>query len=432
MTMSQVCIRKLKLNLNVSRYYAPVLIGMGGFADGFALLIASGALLTLVPYFHLTSSYTGLIVSAPFIGSIIGALAFGRLADITGRRVIFLNVLLFFVLGSLLSAIATVPSILLLSRFLVGIGIGGDIPVGGSLLAEISNRENRGRLVALQSLLWGVGGGAAAIVALLFLPLGAESWRYILGMGAVPPIVVLLLRRGLPESKIWSASKKDDLKAQPIDKQRFATKLSFVAIAFFIWTFILAIFASYTPSFLVHAEGLSKAWALLISGLQWMGFVGGTALTFKYVDRIGRRVMIISSSIIVGVFLMVGYLLARSSIALFVSDISIIWVLGGVGYTISSIYSNELFPTLFRSTSSGIGFASGRLGGYLSTLIFPTLLISFGISPLFLMLAPLPMAVGLAGVSMAPRSERKNLDELESEVIAAHSGSPRKIRLMHS
>ncbi|MDG7052016.1 MAG: MFS transporter [Nitrososphaerota archaeon] len=415
----------MKLNLNISRYYAPVLIGMGGFADGFALLIASGALLTLVPYFHLTSSYTGLIVSAPFIGSIIGALAFGRLADITGRRVIFLNVLLFFVLGSLLSAVATVPSILLLSRLLVGIGIGGDIPVGGSLLAEISNKENRGRLVALQSLLWGVGGGAAAIVALLFLPLGAESWRYILGIGAVPPIVVLLLRRGLPESKIWSASKKDDLKAQPIDKQSFATKLSFVAIAFFIWTFILAIFASYTPSFLVHAEGLSKAWALLISGFQWMGFAGGTALTFKYVDRIGRRVMIISSSIIVGVFLMVGYLLARSSIALFISDISIIWVLGGVGYTTSSIYSNELFPTLFRSTSSGIGFASGRLGGYLSTLIFPTLLISFGISPLFFILAPLPMVVGLAGISMAPISERKNLDELESEVIEAHNGSPR-------
>ncbi|MDG7038156.1 MAG: MFS transporter [Nitrososphaerota archaeon] len=426
MTMSQMCPKKLKLNLNLSRYYAPVLIGMGGFTDGFALLIASGALLTLVPYFRLTSSYTGLIVSAPFIGAIIGALSFGRLADITGRRVIFLNVLLFFVLGSLLSAIATVPSILLLSRFLVGIGIGGDIPVGGSLISEISNRENRGRLIAVQSLLWGVGGVAAATIAVLFLPLGAESWRYILGMGAVPPLIVLLLRRGLPESKVWSASKGVDLKARPIDKQKFATKLSFVAIAFFIWTFILAIFASYTPSFLSQAEGLSKVWALLVSGLQWMGFVGGTALTFKYVDKIGRRVMIISSSIIVGVFLIVGYLLARSSVALFISNISIIWVLGGVGYTISSIYSNELFPTLFRSTSSGIGFASGRLGGYLSTLVFPTLLISFGISPLFLMLAPLPIAVGLAGVSMAPRSERKNLDELESEVIAANGDSPRE------
>jgi len=415
MTMSYLCIRKLKPNL--SEYYVATLIGMGGFTDGFALLIASGALLTLVPYFHLTSGYTGLIVSAPFIGAIVGALLFGRLADIIGRRVIFLNVLLFFVLGSFLSAIAMAPSVLLVSRFLVGIGIGGDIPAGGSLISELSNRANRGRLVAVQSLLWGIGGVAAATIAVLFLPLGAESWRYILGMGAIPPIIVLLLRRGVSESRVWRTSTRADHDAPPIDRKRFARKLSFVASAFFIWTFILAIFASYTPSFLSQAEGLSRSSALLVSGLQWIGFVGGSALAFKYVDKVGRRAMIISSSAMVGIFLLAGYFIAKPSVVLFISDLSMIWILGGVGYTISSIYSNELFPTLFRGTSSGIGFASGRLGGYLSTLIFPTLLLSFGISPIFIMLAPLPISVALAGVSMAPRSELKDLHELEMEVM---------------
>ena len=408
------------MNFNRSKYYAPVLIGMGGFTDGFALLIASGALLTLVPYFHLSSGYTGLIVSAPFIGSIVGALAFGRLGDVAGRRSIFLNVLLFFVIGSVMSAVATSPLLVLLSRFLVGIGIGGDIPVGGSLLAEISDRNNRGKLVTIQSLLWGIGGFVAAIVALLFLPLGMDSWRYILGIGAVPPVLVLVLRRGLPESDRWSASvtRKYGAGLKQVDRQKFTAKLAFVALALFIWTFILAIFASYTPSFLVRAEGLSKPSALLIGGLQWVGFVAGSALTFMYVDRLGRRALITFSSAFMGVLLILGYLFARDTVGMFVADVSLIWIVGGIGYTISSIYSNELFPTLLRSTSSGICFGCGRLGGYISTLIFPTLLASFGISPAFLLLTPLPLALGLASASVAPKSERRDLEELERDVLA--------------
>ncbi len=91
--------------------YVAVLVGMGGFSDGFALLLGGSALLSLSQYFRMTPEVEGgLIISAPFIGSVIGSLIFGRLADILGRRAILLNVLAFFALGSLISAWRIQPS----------------------------------------------------------------------------------------------------------------------------------------------------------------------------------------------------------------------------------------------------------------------------------------------------------------------------------
>ncbi|MGC8542859.1 MAG: MFS transporter, partial [Vulcanisaeta sp.] len=78
-----------------------------------------------------------------------------RLSDIFGRRTILLNVLLFFVLGSIISAIANSVLPIILGRFLVGVGIGGDIPSGASLIAELSKETSRGRLISIQSILWG-------------------------------------------------------------------------------------------------------------------------------------------------------------------------------------------------------------------------------------------------------------------------------------
>jgi putative MFS transporter len=137
--------------------YIAVLAGMGGFLDGFALLLGGSALLSLSHYFRLTAGAEGLIISAPFLGSIIGAVAFGRLADLLGRRVIFLNVLLFFLLGSMISALAPSILVLIAGRLMVGMGIGGDIPSGLALVAELSDSRKRGGLLAIQSILWGLG-----------------------------------------------------------------------------------------------------------------------------------------------------------------------------------------------------------------------------------------------------------------------------------
>ena len=310
--------------------YIAVLAGMGGFSDGFALLLGGAALLSLSQYFKLTPSVEGLIISAPFIGSVIGSLIFGRLSDLFGRRAIFLNVLLFFVLGSLVSALAYSIPLLVAGRLLVGIGIGGDIPSGASLVAELSSERSRGRLISVQSILWGLGGASAALVALPLLGLmGSESWRIILGLGAVPPLIVLLLRRSVNESWVWELKRRNGA-FRLRDRGKYTLTLAFTAASLFVWTFILAIFANYTPTILVDAMKLSKSMALLIGGLQWIGFVAGGLLVFKYCDRLGRRRLIIPATVGEAVLLGLSVLVVKDPVAMSIM-LFILWVLGALG-----------------------------------------------------------------------------------------------------
>jgi len=82
---------------------------------------------------------------------------------------------------------------------------------------------------------------------------------------------------------------------------------------------------------------------------------------------------------------------------------------------VNSVYSAELFPTLLRGTSSGVAFSMGRLGGYVSTLILPMLLLSIRLARVFALLAVLMTPLALTCQLIAPRSEGKGIDELERE-----------------
>ncbi len=93
----------------------------------------------------------------------------------------------------------------------------------------------------------------------------------------------------------------------------------------------------------------------------------------------------------------------------------VLWVLGGIGYIINSIYSAELFPTLLRGTSNGLSFSAGRLGGYLSTLLLPSLLLTVGLGGIFLISTALFAPIALACLITAPSSENRSLDELERQ-----------------
>lgn len=395
--------------------YIAVLAGLGGFSDGFALLLGGFALLSLSRYFKLTPGIEGLIISIPFIGSVIGSLIFGRLSDVLGRKAIFLNVLAFFVLGSLISAVAYNTLLVIIGRFLVGIGIGGDVPPSASLVAELSSESSRGRLISIQSILWGLGGAVAALIALPLLNLtGVESWRIIFGLGAIPPLIVLALRRSINESWVWEIKKKSNVRLS--NHSKYALVLVFTAASLFVWTFILAIFANYTPTILVDAMRLSRDIALLISGLQWIGFVIGGLIVFRYCDRFGRRTLIIPATVGEVILLYLSVIMVKDSIALSLALIAL-WVLGGIGYIVNSIYSAELFPTLLRGTSSGISFSAGRLGGYISTLILPSLLLNIGLSKVFLILAVLMTPLIAVCMLTAPRSENRSLEELEKDYI---------------
>ena len=403
-------------NIKSGNMYLALVIGLGSFSDGFALLLQSGALLSIVPYFRLNTLLVGSLVSAPFIGSVVGAIVFGWLADKIGRRAIVLNVLIFFVISSILSAISINIQMLLISRFLVGIGIGGDIPASGSLIAERSEPSERGALLSTQTLMWAIGAAFATIVALPFLKFGLESWRPLLGLAAIPPVVTLLLRRRIKESFRWIKRRSSsNLINSVAGKAIYLTAI--LSIGLFVWTMVLAVFASYLPSLLVKIYGLPGYESLLIGAIQWVMYLLGCTIAFKLVDLVGRKRLIISGTTIAALAAVLVFVFGGRGYSALTAGILTVWGAGGVAYTGISIYSFEIPPTIYRGLLSGAVFGSGRLGGYAGTLVFPSLIGLIGVIKTFGLMGPIMLVVLIAFGTFNQKTENVDLEKIEQSMV---------------
>jgi len=122
---------------------------IGFFTDAYDLFISGVATVLITARWHLSSSETGLINSITLIAAFLGAFVFGRLADVLGRKKIYGLEAVLMIVGALGSAFAPNIGILLVCRFVLGIGVGGDYLTSATLMTEYSNRKNRGRLVGM-------------------------------------------------------------------------------------------------------------------------------------------------------------------------------------------------------------------------------------------------------------------------------------------
>ena len=402
MSVSKISTRSLKVSL---------IIAMGSFADGFALLLQSGALIYLVPYFNLSSGMTGIIVSAPFLGSVAGALIFGKLADVMGRKSIVLNVLIFFILASILSAISINPEMLLIGRFMVGMGIGGDVPAGGALIAEISDPKERGSLLPTQTIMWAVGAAVATVTALPALGLGYQSWRLLFLLAAVPPVITLILRRKLYESFKWKAARVVP-KSVSLNRRLFLFVV-FLSASLFAWTMILGVFASYVPIFIKTFYGVQARYAILAGSVQWAMYMTGCLIAFRTADTIGRKRLIIYGTLAATVASAIMFFI-KAGFFSFMLGVMGIWLAGGTTYTAVSIYSFEIPPTLIRGLVSGAIFASGRFGGFIGTLLFPLVEGLAGIEETYggLMLIMIALLILTTGINVS--TENIKLEDLET------------------
>jgi MFS transporter, putative metabolite transport protein len=400
--------------------YAAILVALGEFIDGYDLLVMGAALIFLRSDFNLSPEATGLLGAASFIGAMFGLVICGDMSDRWGRRAIFVANLLFFVVFSILSAFITTVPQLFIARFLVGFGVGMDIPTSTAFLAEITPRHRRGAwLGALPQITWILGAMTATLIALpLAAAFGHTAWRWMFGLAAVPSLLVLLGRQALPESPRWLIARGRTAEAQaalrsfgieaplltttaPTSRGSYAELLRpplrrrlFLVAGIFFLNCLSGPIATIAVPYVLHTVGaLSVTATLAFSTAVWITSLTGAIGSFYLIDRLGRRALCFLSLIPSGIFaVLMGVFGAHNATFLVIGffAFSLFNWLGGPA--LQWAWSSELFPTRLRGRSQGFCNAACRLAISINIFLVPVALAGIGFTP-FLVLLSIPLFV---------------------------------------
>jgi putative MFS transporter len=398
--------------------YAALLVSLGEFIDGYDLLVIGGALIFLKPQFGLAPQQIGLLGAAGFLGAMVGLILFGDMSDRLGRRVIFVANLMFFVVFSIVSAfINSVPQLFVV-RFLVGLGVGMDIPTSTAYLAEIAPARHRGKVLgALTQITWILGALASTLVAIpLQRMFGDAAWRWMFGLAALPAALVLLGRQRLPESPRWliAHGRTDEARralasfgVEATDAQLTSTsgrgswgelfrppmrrRVWWVAAIFFLNCLAGPIATVATP-YVIHTVGaFTVQTTLLFSTLVWAASLLGAITSFLLIDWMGRKPLCYLSLIPAGCLaLLIGVTAGSSPTMLVIGYFAFSFFNWLGGPALQWSWSTELFPTRLRGRSQGFCNGMGRLAISINIFLVPVALASIGFGP-FIALLSLPL-----------------------------------------
>jgi MFS family permease len=401
--------------LSLFHFRAAITAGAGFFTDAYDLNVIGTVMLLVRPQFGLDAGQVALASSSALLATAIGAFLFGRLGDLLGRRRIYGLEAAIMVVGALLSAVSPNFTWLLVARFILGLGIGGDYPASSVIMTEYANRFNRGRLVGLSFAFYVLGQMTAYLVSLVILAAGTPSdlaWRLILGFGAIPSIIVLWNRRHMPESPRWTLrvagdreqaandlsafSERSDIGAVP---RRTRVKLSLrdmlrnkIFLITLVGTGVSWFFydvASYGNS--VSQPLLIKSISpatdnvtnVAINALLVVCFgVTGALVGLAVIDRMRRTTLQI-----LGLCLCAASMLLITSIPGLTDTVAPFAVVFGLSLFGSAfgpnpgliLLSAECYPTAARSTGHGISSSLGKVGAFIGALVAPLVLSAYGL-----------------------------------------------------
>ncbi len=413
--------------LTPARRRALILIAFGEFVDGYDLISIGGALLMLRPLFGLTPAETGLLGAIAFFGAALGLFIAGEIADRFGRRNVFVHAFWFFVALSVLSAVVANYTQLLIVRALMGGAIGADIAASITFLAEISPRRTRGGWTgAIPQIAWSLGALVSLAVALVaFELIGPGAWRWILGLGALPALVILAGRRGLPESPRWLISRGRVVEAReamalfgitastqsdtvPVDVAARGsyidilrhphTRRALLALGIIALTPLMSPASVVAPYVLRYVGLLGDTAALKGGMLIWVGGLTGSIIALATIDRIGRLRSAAIACFGCAICLVLLVQLVGSPVP-FVLAYMALGVLTWFGASSFWTLPTELLPTHLRARAQGLGNGLARIVVGLTTWFVPWSIAAFGFPHTFYLLAGVGTLLGLYALS---------------------------------
>ncbi|MGC9271516.1 sugar porter family MFS transporter [Acidiphilium sp.] len=432
--------------------------GLGGLLFGYDTGVISGAILYIKQVFHLSPTMEGTVVAIALAGAVAGAAVAGTLADAFGRRIVLLVTSAIFVAGALLSSIAWMLDIVLIGRILVGIAIGVSSMLTPLYLSEMAPREKRGGIVTINQFYITFGILLSYIVGFLLSHIG-EGWRWMLGLGAVPGIVLFIGMLLLPESPRWLIGHDRDEQAKRAlqrlrpgadidveytallhdiaaeDNQKAPWRQVFTGRARMplIIGVGLAIFQQitgintviYFAPTIFQSAGLPSA-SISILATAGVGLVNVvmTVVAMRLLDRVGRRPMLLWG--LVGMFvtlliLSICFMVGLSGALAWVTVIAVAAYVAFFAIGLGPVFwllIAEIYPLAVRGRGMSLATIANWSFNMIVSFTFLDLVVSLGRGPTFLIYAAMTLLTFAFTWFLVPETKGRSLEQIEQGLNA--------------
>jgi len=424
---------------------------LGGLLFGFDTAVIAGATHQLTQVYSLTPTELGITVAIALVGTVIGAMSAGSIGQKFGGRDTLRVMAVLYVISALGSGFAWSWPVLLVARFIGGLGIGGSSVLGPVYIAELAPAKWRGRLVGMfqVNIVVGILLAYFSNFVIAQLHLGATEWRWQLGIAALPAILFLIMLFGIPRSSRWlvtqdrvdEARQVLEMMGSPNSEEELKEIVDSIHLErahksepLFSWKYRRPIFLAVTIGMFNQLSGINAILYYLNDIFAAAGFsrmsgdlqavaIGATNLVFTLlamtmIDKLGRKKLLLVGSVgmaicltgVAAVFftqrhqaylvwLLVGY------IAFFAfSQGAVIWV-----------YISEVFPTKVRSKGQSLGSSSHWIMNTAIAFTFPQLAKSSGAYP-FVFFAAMMVVQFFVVLIAYPETKGVTLEQLQRQL----------------
>ena len=451
-------------------YLAAIFAALGGLLFGYDTGVISGAELFIRNDFTLSTFALEVIVSGVLAGAAVGALGGGRMADLFGRRKLLITTAIIFAAGAILCAAAQSPTILVVGRIIVGLGIGLSSSTVPVYISEVAPADARGWQVSLFQLAITVGILLAYLVDYAFALI--QGWRWMFGLAVVPAGIFGLGMIFLPESPRWLVRKgrREDARAtlsrirgtadvdpelaeierslqQAPESGRLSDLLAPSIRRSLVIGIGLAIFQQitgintviYYAPVIIQSAGISSASGAILA-TAGIGLVNVlmTIVAMRLIDRSGRKPLLLIG--IAGMAVTLGFLgfvfrmSAHSGALAWLAVISMMAYVASFAISLGPIFwllISEIYPLKIRNSAEGLAATFNWGSNLLITLTFLTLVEQLGPSWTFWLYGLSAVAAWIFSYYIVPETKGRTLEEIE-EYWRASAASKRSGAVAHS
>ncbi|APS41063.1 Transporter, MFS superfamily [Weissella jogaejeotgali] len=410
------------------------LTAAGLFLDAMDLYLASGVMSSFTTTHFSTTTQNSAFLSFGFLGLFIGSVAAGVIGDTKGRMKAFQWNLLLFGFFTFIGAFAPNMIVLIITRFISEIGLGAEMVTSFSIINEFAPVKTRGKWCTTASFIANIGAPVAMLLCLVVLPI--FSWRGMFFIVGALALIFSYFRHNLPESPRWNiehyhydaaeqtlsmlknemdaehkkpATIVEHSAAKETDVDKHLTRNTFVAIALATGAMVCQYtFTSWAPTLLVK-QGIDIANSLSYSTLMMIGAPVGAFVGSRLVERIGRKLNIISAFTLVAI-LGVTYSHLTSPVGIVVVGFLLTGCFYVLNATIIGAYITELFSTKYRFRGAGVANGLAKLANFGMPYLVVFFLNVSSVSMVLYFIAGLAIVAAIITLVLGPETTAKQIN----------------------